>query len=242
MIIFISKKQTVSKKKSSKKIEKWRDLPYVGNKDIITYKSSNTQNYSRKNLPIYYPISSPLEDNYFNYLNSISSSKLSMLRNTLRSIEVHTNQDLQPIIFNYAERPVEIKKVDPNRIKVLASMIINLINKFGEPILGVKYIKVLNELHEETDQQSRIVFDLKLELNYTDSENLGKKLTPEIIYIQPEFVFEKTYNILPEDSFFKPDNKVKFKTFLSKLIIIGSEHLGFLGGRYGIRKTYSKRN
>ena len=165
-----------------------------------------------------------------------------MLRNTLRTIEVHTNQDLQPIIFNYAERPVEIKKVDPDRIKVLASIIINLINKFGEPILGVKYIKVLNELHEETDQQSRIVFDLKLELNYTDSENLGKKLTPEIIYIQPEFVFEKTYNILPEDSFFKPDNKVKFKTFLSKLIIIGSEHLGFLGGRYGIRKTYSKRN
>jgi hypothetical protein len=46
-------------------IETWRDLPFIGNKDIQTY-HRNPQNVSRKNLPIYYPISSPLEDNYFN--------------------------------------------------------------------------------------------------------------------------------------------------------------------------------
>jgi len=232
-----------SKSKSSNKVETWRDLPYVGKKDIITYHIPNTLNYSRKSLPIYYPISSPLEDNYFNYTNSVTSPKLSMFRNILRQVEVYTNQGIQPIIYNYAERPIEIKKIQFDRIKILADTVINLINKFGEPMTKVEYISTLNEVHEETDQQSRICFDLKIKLIYMDSEKLGKTLNPDILYIQPEFIFEKKYDTLIEDDFFNPKNKkINFVTYLSKLIVIGSENMGFLGGRYDNRKQYSKRN
>lgn len=222
--------------------ENWRDLPFIGNKDTITYHVPNTQNYSRKNLPIYYPISSPLEDSYDNYLNSISSPKLSLLRNILRKVEIYTNQDTKPIIFNYAERPIEIKNPDKKRIKVLADTVINLINQFADPILHVEFIKTLNEIHEETDVQSRIGFDLKMKLYYADSEKMGKDLPKyDIIYIQPEFIFEKFYKVLPEDQFFVSNQKTDFRAFLSKLIIIGSENLGFLGGRFGDRKRYGIR-
>jgi len=215
--------------------EGWRDLPYIGNKDVITYHRQNPLNVSRKSLPIYYPISSPLEDNYYNYLNSVSSPKLSMLRNLLRSVEVYTNQGSQPIIFNYAERPIEIKKINYERINTLASTVIGLINKFAGSTLRVELIKTLNEIHEETENQSRINFDIKIKLFYLDLEKLGKTSKPEydILYIQPEFIFEKKYNMLPEDQFFRKDQKVDFKAFLSKLMIVGSEHMGFLGGRYG---------
>jgi hypothetical protein len=226
----------MSSQQIKKQIEQWRDLPYIGNKDNITYHRTNLQNISRKNLPIYYPISSPLEDNYFNYLNSISSPKLSLFRNVLRQVEVYTNQQKAPIIFNYAERPVEIKKIDMGRIKVLAQTVIDLINKFASPIIRIEYVKTLNELHEETDEQSKINFDLKINLFYTDSENLGKPIKTDTMYIQPEFIFDKSYPVLVEDQFFKP-NKPEFKMYLSKLIIVGSEHLGFLGGRYGVKKS-----
>ena len=226
-------------------IEKWRDLPYIGNKDIITYNKINTQAYSRKNLPVYYPISSPLEDNYFNNIHSISSPKLSLFRNILRQVYLLTNQSIEPIIFNYVNRPIEQKKIDPKRIKTLADMIIDLINKFGDPILKVKLINTQNEIHEETEEQSRINFDIKLNLSYADSENLGKNPKPDILYIQPEFIFEKTNKTLDEDQFFnksKSKSKTDFKVYLSKLIVIGAEHYGFLGGRYKENKMHTNRN
>lgn len=230
--------------KNKNNIEEWRDLPY-GNKDIVTYHRQNDQNISRKNLPIYYPISSPLEDNYFNYLNSVSSPKLSLLRNILRSVEVYTNQGLQPIIFNYAERPIDVKKIDFAKINTLAKTVVDLINKFAGSTLRVEIAGTQNEVHEETEEQSKINFDMKIKLFYFDVEKLGKSSNSEyeILYIQPEFIFEKKFNILAEDQFFLHKNKnkkVDFKVFLSKLIIVGSEHLGFLGGRYTSAKNKIK--
>lgn len=212
--------------------EEWRDLNFSGNKEPATYHRLDRKKYSKKNLPIYYPISSPLEDKYFNYLNSISSPKLSMLRNVLNQVLVSGNQDIEPLVFNYAERPVEVKQFNKNTINILANTIIDLINKFGDPILKVKYVSTLNEIHEETDEQSRIVFDLKVELKYSDSEELGKKIKPYYIYIQPEFVFQKKYKLLEEDQFYTKDKQVEYKSYLSKLILVGSENVGFLGGRY----------
>ena len=240
----------IETKVSSSNIEPWRDMAFIGNKNPANYhKPSNI--YSRKNLPIYYPISTPLEDNYNNYLNSITSPKLSMLRSIMHKVELYSNQGIKPIIFNYAERPVEIKKSDPDRIKVLADTIITLINKFGDTHLKVEYLSTQNNIHEETDQESRIAFDLKIKLFYADYEKLGKKNQSQydIIYLQPEFVFQKIYNNkLPEDQFFDKNIKADFKAYLSKLIIIGSENMGFLAGpetkksSYGLRqRIYTER-
>ncbi len=91
-------------------VEKWRDMPFIGNKDLTTYNKINTESYSRKNLPVYYPISSPLEDNYFNNINSITSPKLSYFRTILRQVYLYINQSIEPIIFNYVNRPIEQKK------------------------------------------------------------------------------------------------------------------------------------
>ena len=231
------------KSKKKIKLENWRDLPYIGNKDLTTYNRINTENYSRKNLPVYYPISSPLEDNYFNNINSITSPKLSMFRNVLRQVYLLTNQSVEPLIFNYINRPIEQTKVDFKQIKTLADMIINLINKFGEPLLKVNLLKTENEVSEQTEEQSRINFDIKLELYYADSENLGRNIKPDIIYIQAEFIFEKIYN----DQFYSnnpqtSNNKVNFKTYLLKLIVIGAAHDGFIGGRYKEKKIHTNRN
>jgi hypothetical protein len=229
---------------SEQKIEQWRDLPYIGNKDVVTYHRA-PENVSRKSLPIYYPISSPLEDNYFNYLNSVSSPKLSMLRNLMRSVEVYTNQGMKPIIFNYAERPIEQKPIDKNRIKTLALTVIDLINKFAGSTLRVELVKTINEIHEETELESKINFDMKVKLFYYDAEKLGKTSKPEydILYIQPEFIFQKKFDLLPEDQFFKQKTQKTpdFRAFLSKLIIVGSEHMGFLGGRYGPTRSNKMR-
>ncbi len=119
-------------------------------------------------------------------------------------------------------------------------MIISLINKFGDPIISVDQIQTLNEIHEETEEQSRIIFDIKLKYKYADLDNKSK---PEILYIQPEFIFEKTNKILDEDQFFKNiTTKTDFKIFLTKLIIIGAEHNGFIGGRYKENKIHANRN
>jgi hypothetical protein len=219
--------------------EGWRDMEYVGNKDIITYHRPLKQHYSKKSQAIYYPISSPLEDNYFNYLNSISSPKLSFFRNILYKVESYTNQGSQPIIFNYAERPITIKKTDKQKVKTLSDTVVNMINKFANPMLKIEYVGTSNEVHEETDVQSRINFDLKIKLYYADSEKMGKKVTPDILYIQPEFIFEKQYDVLPEDQFFDKNKPEKFRAYLSKLIVIGSENMGFLAGRYS---KLQKRN
>jgi hypothetical protein len=173
-----------------------------------------------------------LEDTYFNYLNSISSPKLSTFRNVLRKVEIFTNQGQKPIIFNYSEQPINIIKTDQNRIHTLANTICILINQNAKSLLQVKFIETSNEIHEETEEQSRINFDLKLELLYSDSEKMGKIQQPDIIIIQSEFIFEKKYSVLPEDNFFNDHKKIEFRAFLSKLIIIGAEHMGFLGGRF----------
>ena len=232
----------ISRSEKKQKIEKWRDLPYIGNKDLTTYNRLNTEDYSRKNLPVYYPISSPLEDNYFNHINSITSPKLSMFRNVLRQVYLLTNQSTEPITFNYINRPIEETKVDVKQIKTLAEMIINLINKFGKPILKVKLLKTENEVSEQTEEQRRVNFDIKLELYYADSENLGRNVKPDKLYIQAEFIFEKKYN----DQFYlnnpQMPQKIDFKTYLLKLIVIGAANDGFIGGRYKEKKMHSNKN
>ena len=217
-------------------------MPYIGNKDLTTYNRLNTEPYSRKNLQVYYPISSPLEDNYFNNINSITSPKLSSFRTILRQVYLLINQDIQPFIFNYANRPIEQKQIDKNRIDTLANMITNSINRLGDPLLKVKLINTQNEIHEETEEQSRINFDIKLELLYADSENLGKNVKPDILYIQSDFVFEKIDKISDFDLKKTKINKEKFKIYLSKLIVVCAEHNGFIGGRYKEKKIHSNRN
>ena len=240
----------IESKVSSANVEPWRDMAFIGNKNPANYhKPSNI--YSRKSLPVYYPISTPLEDNYNNYLNSISSPKLSMLRSVMHKVELYSNQGIKPIIFNYAERPFQTKKADPQRIKVLADTIIKLINNFSDSYFKVEYLSTQNAIHEETDEESRIAFDLKIKLFYVDYEKLGKKNQSQydIIYIQPEFIFQKIYNDkLPEDQFFDQKIKADFRAYLSKLIIIGSENMGFLAGpepkrgsRNRRQKTYAER-
>jgi len=227
-------KKNTNKKNTNKKkevTEEWRDLAFNGMQNNITY-NKLLENPSRQNLPIYYPIGSQLDDNYFNYLNSISSPKLSMLRTILRSVEVYVNQGIKPIIFNYADRPVEQKIIDQKRILTLANLIINLINKYSDSIMRVELDRTLNEVHEETDTQSKINFDMRIKLFYNDSETLGKEQKYDLIYIQQEFIFEKTYEILPEDQFFASDKRIDFKIFLSKLLTVGAEHNGFLTGKY----------
>ena len=229
--------------KQEAKIENWRDLPYIGNKDLITYNRINTTEYSRKNLPVYYPISSPLEDNYFNNINSITSPKLSMFRNVLNQVYLFTNQSIEPINFNYINRPIEQNTVDPIVIKKMSNMLVDLINKFGDPLLKVKLIKTENEINEQTTEQSRINFDLQLELTYADSENLGKDILPDHIYIQAEYIFEKIYN----DQYYSNNpleinTKINFRTYLLKLIVIGAANDGFIGGRYKEKNIHQNKN
>ena len=239
IIIYISKK-------SNKVNENWRDLPFIGNKNNATYNKINPLNISNKSSYLSYPISTPLDDDYYDYNNKLIDPKLSMLRNLLRKVEIYTNQGNKSIIFNYAEQPVESKQVDKNRIKILSDTIVDLINKFADSILTVKYVKTLNEIHEETDEQSRISFDLKILLYYPDSTKLGNDGIKQydIIYVQPEFIFEKKRDLLEEDQFFlnKVDKKVDFKVYLSKLILLGTESLGYLSGRYGLKTRYRKIN
>jgi hypothetical protein len=230
LCIYILKK--LIKHKKVKKIENWRDLPFIGNNNPATYHKQVNNNFSQKNLPIYYPISTPLEDNYFNYLNSISSSKLSMLRNIIDKVIIYSNQNIKPIIFNYAEQPIEIKQADPRTIKILVDTVINLINNLGKQYLRLEYISTSNEIHEETETHSRIVFDIKVKFFYADYEQLGKKIDPDIIFIQPEFLFEKIYKVLPEDNFFNPKKILNYNSYMSNLIIIGSENFGFLSGKF----------
>jgi hypothetical protein len=166
---------------------------FSGNRNPTTYQKLSNQIYQiylRNNVPIYYPISTPLEDIYLNHLNSLLLPKLSILRNVLNNIIVLINQDIEPLIFNYAKIPIKIKKHNSKTINTLTNTIIDLINKSQN--IKVKYNSTLNELHEETDQQIKIVFDIKVEVFHTDSEEL-EKLKPYYIYIQPEFVFEKKY-------------------------------------------------
>lgn len=171
----------------------------------------------------------------------MTSPKLSMLRNIMRRVELYSNQGSAPIIFNYAERPLEFKQPNKKKMVVLANTIIKSINEFGKPLLKIKLLGIQNEIHEETDTQSRMCFDMKIKLFYADSEQMGKKQTFDILYIQPEFIFEKAYKTLIEDQFFTKSHTYDFRAFLSKLIIVGSEHLGFLPGRYGVKKIGSKR-
>ena len=164
-----------------------------------------------------------------------------MLRTIMRRVELHSNQGAAPIIFNYAERPLEFKQPHKQKMIVLANTVISSINEFGKPLLKLELLNIQNEIHEETDNQSRMCFDMKIKLFYADSEQLGKKPKFDILYLQPEFIFEKAYKKLVEDQFFAKSHTYDFRAFLSKLIIVGSEHLGFLPGKYGIKRPGSKR-
>jgi hypothetical protein len=172
--------------------EELRYFNFSGNRNQTTYQKLSNQIYSRNNVPIYYLISTLLEDIYLNNLNSLSSRKLYILKNVLDKVIVSNNQDIEPLIFDYVKRPIEIKKHNSKTINTLTDTIIDLINKYGYPIIKVKYNSILNELHEETDKQIRIVFDIKVEVFHTDSEEL-EKLKSYYIYIQPEYIFEKKY-------------------------------------------------
>lgn len=212
-------------------IEHWRDLSFIGSKDIQHYTHPHKKyNFSRKNLPMYYPIGTPLDDEYNTYINSLTSPKLSYLRMILLKVQTLTNQDKPPIIFNYSERPVIINKIDIAKFNVLADTIIQLINSNAKPLMNVEKITIENPIHESTDTQSRMIFNLKLKMFYNDINTLSSKNKYDIIFIQPEFIFENISN--EEANFFKTysDQKIDFKTYLSKIIVIGSENMGFLPG------------
>lgn len=213
---------------TNKTNEHWRDMEYHG-KGLTTYQSD---------MQSQYPISTPLDDKYSDYLNNITSPKLSLLRRILNKSQVQMNDGMKPIIFNYAERPIQRKNKNEQRIKTLANTIINLINNNGASLLKIEYISTMNETHEETDTQSKICFDMEIRIYYADSENLGKKENKYTTYIRIEYIFEKQYDILPEDQFFK-QSKEKFKTYLSKLLVIGTEHMGYMAGHFGKKQ---KRN
>lgn len=218
-------------------MEQWRDLPFSRSE---SYHKINPNMVSKDSYYLSYPISTPLEEDEYIYSNKVMDPRLAMLRNVLRKVELDTNRGIKTILFNVAERPIENKVINAERIKTLSEKIIKLINQFGNPALTVKYISTLNEKHEETEQESRIGFDLKLLLYYPDSTKLGKNDIKQysIVYIQTEFIFEKKYDLLEEDQFFinQNDKKIDFKVYLSKLIITGSENMGYLGGHHDIKK------
>lgn len=214
-----------------KHIESWRDMPFIGTKDIIKY---------HQNLPIYYPISSPLNNNYHDYLNSITSPKLSFLRSIMRRTQLHLNQGSPLIIFNQMDIPINLLPPNKQKNLVLANTIINTINEFGKPLLKIHIETLMNEINEETETQSKICFDIKIKLYYADSEKLGKPLTFDILFIRSEFIFEKTYKKLIEDQFFSKKHIYNFKVFLSKLIILGAENMGVLPGRNNGRNNVRK--
>lgn len=214
-------------------IEQWRDLSFIGNKDLAHYqnmtKNSNYK-YSRKNMPVYYPISSPLAGDYNNYVESLTSPKLSYLRIVLNKIQTIANQGIKPTIFNYAERPITYKKADMTKLDILADTIIKMINDNGKPLMKVEKVDIINSINEETDAQSRIIFDLKIKMYYNDIDTLTSTNKFDIIYIQPEFIFENLSDT--EANFFKNYNaqKIDFKVYIAKIIVIGAENMGFLAG------------
>ena len=223
--------------------------------------SFNPLNISKKNLPIYYSINLPFEDNLFNSFNSfnnfnnfnnISLKNLSLFKNILRKVELYTNKSKPPTIFNYVERPVKINKINMANIKILAHTVINLINKFANPTIQIKYVSTSNESYEETDKESKINFDLKINFFYSNSEKTSKisksskifksskTSTMSTMYIQPEFIFnnlnQESINKLFSNSSTKTFTNNNLNKYLSKIIIVGSKSIGFLGGRNDNKK------
>jgi hypothetical protein len=193
-------------------IENWLELPYVGNKYINNYVLNNN-----------YPINLPSDTKYF---NNIDNYKLSILKNTLNKILLESNNN-KNIIFNVANQPVENIDIDNNKIKILTNLIIKLINNN----IKIELIETLNINHKETDKQSKIYFIIKIKYYYDDYSKFYKKLNFDIIYIECEFIFEKNYDILPEEQFFNKNIIANYSTFISKLYIVGDENYGFLTGR-----------
>jgi hypothetical protein len=191
-------------------IENWLELPYIGNKYINKYMSNN--NYS---------IDLPYNTSYF---NNIDNYKLSILKNTLYKILLESNND-KNIIFNIANQPVQNIDIDNNKIKTLSELIIKLINNN----IKIELIDILNTIHKETDKQSQIYFIIKIKYFFDDYSKFYKKLNYDIIYIECEFIFEKNYDILPEDQFFNKNIISNYSTFISKLQLVGDNTYSLTG-------------
>ena len=194
----------------NRNIENWLELPYVGNKYINNYVLNNN-----------YPIDLPSDTKYF---NNIDNYKLSILKNTLNKILLESNND-KNIIFNIANQPVQNIDIDNNKIKTLSELIIKLMNNN----IKIELIDTLNINHKETDKQSQIYFIIKIKYFFDDYSKFYKKLNYDIIYIECEFIFEKNYDILPEDQFFNKNIISNYSTFISKLQLVGDNTYSLTG-------------
>ena len=196
-------------------VEKWRDLPFIGYHNIKTHKiKSNPENQI-------YPISLSIDEKE---KESKYDSLFSALMNSITKIKQYVNQNKKPIVFNYAERPIILKKINNQRIKVLVDMIIDLLNQFSVNFT-VKYIGTSDEKHEETDNeiQSRISFNSKIMILYNGLE--------KTVDIYSEFIFEKISDLLPEEQFFKDkQNKTDFILYMSKMDVLNVEVYDYLAG------------
>lgn len=196
-------------------VEKWRDLPFIGYHNIKTHKiKSNPENQI-------YPISLSIDEKE---KESKYDSLFSALMNSITKIKQYVNQNKKPIVFNYAERPIILKKINNQRIKVLVDMIIDFLNQFSVNFT-VKYIGTSDEKHEETDNeiQSRISFNSKIMILYNGLE--------KTVDIYSEFIFEKISDLLPEEQFFKDkQNKTDFILYMSKMDVLNVEVYDYLAG------------
>jgi hypothetical protein len=179
-----------------KTIENWLDLPFIGNKYIDNY-----------------PINL-LSDK--KYSNNIDHHKLFILNKILNKILLESNN--KNIIFNISNQPIQNIDIDNNKIKILSDLIIKLINNNNN--VKIELIEILNIDHKEIDSQSKINFIIKIKYYYDNYENFYKNLNFDIILIECEFIFEKKYDILPEDQFFNKNIISNYSTFISKLHII----------------------
>lgn len=189
-------------------VERWRDLPFIGYHNVKTH---NIQSDPKKRI---YPISLSIDDKE---KESKYDSLFSALMNTITKIKLYVNQNKRPIVFNYAERPITLKKIDNQRIKVLVDMIIDLLNQYSVNF-KVKYVGTSDEKHEETENenQSRISFNTKIRISYNGLD--------KIINIHSEFIFEKVLDLLPEEQFFiNKQNKTDFILYMSKLDVLNSD-------------------
>lgn len=196
-------------------VEKWRDLPFICYHNIKTH---NIQSDPRNQI---YPISLSIDEKE---KESKYDSLFSALMNSITKIKQYINQNKKPIVFNYAERPIILKKINNQRIKVLVDMIIDLLNQFSVNFT-VKYIGTSDEKHEETDNeiQSRISFNSKIMILYNGLE--------KTVDIYSEFIFEKISDLLPEDQFFKDkQNKTDFIIYMSKMDVLNVEVYDYLAG------------
>lgn len=208
--------------------EHWRDMAFDSSNYITNDISTPAYlNYSKNNLPPFYQINQTCQ-NSTHFLNLI-----------IAKIIVNINGQNKLMKFNCAERPIIAKSFDPNKIKILANSIINLINEFADNYIKVAFVKTLNESHYETEEQSKIGFSMVIKMYDRDLEKMGESVsydksyfTNKINNIKPkskydlvvldvEFVFVKLVELLDEHTFFDKTTNPKnnYKMFLSKFVI-----------------------